>query len=71
MSKRTDYEPLNPARAADPDTAQAVAQRWETWKIQLRAGQEPCFRTGKRYQCGYRQCRWRAECRAVRAQWQL
>lgn len=71
MSIRTDCEPLNPAMAADPDTAQAMALRWEIWKIQLRSGQEPCFRTEKRYLCDHRQCRWRAKCRVVRAQWQL
>ena len=71
MHKPTDPVPLNPAMAEDPEAAAAMALRWEIWKIQIRAGHEPCFRTEKRYLCRERQCQWRTECRALRAQWQL
>ena len=38
-------------------------------RLQLQVGEEPCFRTEKRYTCRDQDCRFSAECRRRVASW--
>ncbi|MDD3762045.1 MAG: hypothetical protein PHP86_01980 [Nevskiales bacterium] len=44
-------------------------RRWQILNQQMREGHEPCFSTDKRQRCNEAGCRWRGECRSLRASW--
>lgn len=71
MIRAAHETPSQAAPRAGFDTGQTLTTR-ERWRIlheQIAAGQEPCFRSDRRYQCGDLDCRWRARCQSMRAQW--
>lgn len=60
-----------PVRAAAQSSADATptAERWAIWQQQLAAGREPCFGTPLRFLCDDTDCRLRARCLNLRAEW--
>lgn len=44
-------------------------RRWQILNEQLQRGHEPCFQTDRRHACVEADCRWRAECGTLRAEW--
>lgn len=69
-STATESAPPSGASPVAPLAANATSRRWQIIALQLRAGREPCFRTERRHRCPERDCAYRAECRAMRADWQ-
>jgi hypothetical protein len=53
----------------DAETTLSTRDRWHILYEQLAGGHEPCFRSDRRHQCAEQDCRWRADCLAMCAQW--